>query len=82
MFMIPGFLVALVTFPGIICHEIAHKFFCDIAGVPVYAAAVIPIFILTAAGFEKIIADGPRRFDAAVLRKLFCYCGRTMPSRW
>src|SRR5579864_5151355 len=36
MFFIPGWLIAILTFPGIICHEIAHRFFCDIAGVPVY----------------------------------------------
>jgi len=29
-------LIALVTFPGIILHEWAHKFFCDRTGVPVY----------------------------------------------
>ncbi len=36
MFFIPGFLVAILTFPGIIVHEVAHRFFCDLAGVPVY----------------------------------------------
>lgn len=36
MFLIPGSLIAYLTFPGIIAHEIAHKFFCDIARVPVY----------------------------------------------
>ncbi|MBI3619551.1 DUF3267 domain-containing protein [Candidatus Roizmanbacteria bacterium] len=34
--MIPGWLISLVTFPGVIMHEIAHRFFCDIAKVPVY----------------------------------------------
>jgi hypothetical protein len=29
-------LIALVTFPGIILHEWAHKFFCDRNKVPVY----------------------------------------------
>ncbi len=29
-------LIALVTFPGIILHEWAHKFFCDRTKVPVY----------------------------------------------
>jgi hypothetical protein len=36
MFLIPGFLIAIVTFPGVIVHEAAHRFFCDIGGVPVY----------------------------------------------
>jgi hypothetical protein len=36
MFFIPGFLIAIVTFPGIVAHEVGHRFFCDLAGVPVY----------------------------------------------
>jgi hypothetical protein len=31
-----GWIIALVTFPGIILHEWAHKFFCDRTNVPVY----------------------------------------------
>lgn len=38
MWFIPGWLIALLTFPGVICHEIAHRFFCDTAKVPVYSA--------------------------------------------
>jgi len=33
---IPGWLISLLTFPGIILHEWAHKKFCDIANVKVY----------------------------------------------
>ncbi len=33
--MIPGFLVALVTFPGVIVHEAAHMLFCKLGGVAV-----------------------------------------------
>lgn len=33
---IPGELISLITFPGVIIHEIAHRFFCDIFKVPVY----------------------------------------------
>ncbi|MCX5921804.1 MAG: metalloprotease family protein [Candidatus Dependentiae bacterium] len=32
----PGEVIALFTFPGVILHEMAHKFFCDIGNVPVY----------------------------------------------
>jgi hypothetical protein len=32
---IPGFLVSMVTFPGVIVHEIAHQFFCRVTGTPV-----------------------------------------------
>ncbi len=31
-----GWLIALITFPGIILHEWSHKFFCDRTRVPVY----------------------------------------------
>lgn len=31
-----GWLIAILTFPGIIVHEWAHKFFCNRARVPVY----------------------------------------------
>jgi hypothetical protein len=36
MFLIPGFLIAILTFPGVIVHEAAHRFFCDVSGVAVY----------------------------------------------
>jgi hypothetical protein len=39
VFLIPGWAIALLTFPGVICHEIAHRFFCDISKVPVYAVS-------------------------------------------
>lgn len=31
-----GTLISILTFPGVIVHEWAHKFFCDRANVPVY----------------------------------------------
>jgi hypothetical protein len=34
--MIPGALIALLTFPGIVLHEWAHKKFCDWLGVKVH----------------------------------------------
>lgn len=34
--IIPGQLIALVTFPGVIVHEMAHQFFCRLAGVAVF----------------------------------------------
>ena len=33
--MIPGFLIAWFTFPGVIVHEFAHKIFCDMTDTPV-----------------------------------------------
>ena len=34
--IIPGFLVSLVTFPGVIVHELAHQLFCRWARVAVF----------------------------------------------
>ncbi|NVN99062.1 MAG: DUF3267 domain-containing protein [Geobacteraceae bacterium] len=34
--MIPGVIISLLTFPGIIVHEFAHKFFCQITGTAVH----------------------------------------------
>lgn len=34
--IIPGFLIAAVTFPGVIVHEFAHQLFCRLFGVPVH----------------------------------------------
>ncbi|HOX61207.1 MAG TPA: metalloprotease family protein [Candidatus Magasanikbacteria bacterium] len=34
--MIPGWLISLLTFPGVIIHEWAHKKFCDWTGVTVH----------------------------------------------
>jgi hypothetical protein len=31
-----SWIIAIITFPGIIIHELAHKLLCDFAGVPVY----------------------------------------------
>lgn len=36
MIIIPGFLISLITFPGVIVHEAAHMFFCKLRGVPVF----------------------------------------------
>src|SRR3989339_1346123 len=33
---IPGQIIYLLTFPGVILHEIAHRFVCDMLGVRVY----------------------------------------------
>lgn len=32
----PGWMVALLTFPGVVMHELAHKRFCDLFNIPVY----------------------------------------------
>jgi hypothetical protein len=35
MFFIPGPLIALATFPGVIVHELAHQLFCRWFRIPV-----------------------------------------------
>ena len=36
MIIIPGFLISLATFPGVIVHEAAHMFFCKLRHVAVF----------------------------------------------
>ena len=36
MFFVPGILITLVTFPGVIVHELAHQLFCRLFKIPVY----------------------------------------------
>ena len=38
MIIIPGFLISILTFPGVIVHEAAHMLFCRIRGVRVLDA--------------------------------------------
>lgn len=33
--IIPGFIIAWITFPGVIVHEIAHQLFCKLYGIKV-----------------------------------------------
>jgi len=33
--MIPGFIISIITFPGVIAHEFAHKLFCRLTGTKV-----------------------------------------------
>ena len=34
--MIPGIIITMITFPGVIVHELAHQLFCRIYKVPVF----------------------------------------------
>ena len=36
MILVPGFLIAVLTFPGVIVHEIGHRLSADLLQVPVY----------------------------------------------
>jgi hypothetical protein len=35
MIPIPGFIIAALTFPGVIVHEAAHAFFCKVFNIPI-----------------------------------------------
>ena len=41
--LIPGWLVALVTFPGVVVHEMGHQFFCRLYRLPVYSVCYFRI---------------------------------------
>ncbi|NBK92694.1 DUF3267 domain-containing protein [bacterium 1XD21-13] len=34
--IIPGVLISLITFPGVVIHELAHQIFCMLCGLEVY----------------------------------------------
>lgn len=36
MIIIPGFLISMLTFPGVVVHELAHQIFCRLFRIPVY----------------------------------------------
>jgi len=36
MFFVPGILITIATFPGVIVHELAHQLFCRWFKVPVF----------------------------------------------
>ena len=43
MFFIPGWLMAILTFPGVVLHEWAHKKYCEWTGVKVLAVKYFDI---------------------------------------
>ena len=64
MLFIPGPLIAILTFPGIIVHEIAHRLFCHLTGVPVYD---VRYFHPTAQPSGYVIHGRPPTSRAALL---------------
>lgn len=41
--LIPGFVMSIVTFPGVIVHEFAHQLFCRLYKVPVFKVVYFQI---------------------------------------
>ena len=63
MFFIPGFLIALVTFPGVIVHEMAHQLFCKWQHVAVFNVCYFRLG--NPAGY--VIHEIPRRTSQSIL---------------
>jgi hypothetical protein len=63
MFFIPGQLIALVTFPGVIIHETAHLFFCKLFKLKVYDVCFFRV--ANPAGY--VIHENPSDFRAQFL---------------
>ena len=55
--IIPGFLIALVTFPGVILHEMAHQLFCRWFRVPIFDVCYFRVG--NPSGY--VIHENPRR---------------------
>ncbi len=63
MFIIPGQLIALATFPGVIVHEAAHLLFCRLRHVAVFDVCFFRIG--NPAGY--VVHEEPDRFSTAFL---------------
>lgn len=59
MFFIPGQLISLLTFPGVIVHEWAHEKFCDWFGVKVHEVSYFKFWQKTS-GY--VVHDTPSTF--------------------
>jgi hypothetical protein len=57
MFFIPGPIIALVTFPGVVVHELAHQLFCRLFGVAIFDVCYFRIG--NPAGY--VIHEAPRK---------------------
>ena len=62
--IIPGWLIAVVTFPGVVVHEAAHRFFCDVTDTPVYD---VRYFQPRSKPAGYVVHGRPRSLGAALL---------------
>lgn len=83
--IISGEWLSLITFPGVILHEVSHRFFCDIFDVPVYRIGYYLPFTSTAgyvlhaetdnAKHAFFISAGPLIINSlACIALAFIYC--------
>ena len=63
MIIIPGFLIALITFPGVIVHEAAHMLFCKLRRVAVFDVCFLRVG--NPAGY--VLHENPRDFLSSFL---------------
>ena len=57
--MIPGWLISVLTFPGIILHELAHKKFCDL-----FDVKVLKVQYFTIGGGGYVIHERTENYKA------------------
>jgi MFS-type transporter involved in bile tolerance (Atg22 family) len=58
MFFIPGPLIALATFPGVIVHELAHQLFCRWFRIPVLTVCYFLIWLGVSIAMHAIPSTG------------------------
>jgi len=64
MFIIPGILISIATFPGVIIHEVAHQVFCRLCRIPVFDVKYFQLELNTQ-GY--VLHAPPPTFGAAFL---------------
>ena len=64
IFFIPGKVIALLTFPGIIVHEAAHMFFCKIKKVPIIE---VKFFQFSSNMVGYVLHEDPKNFNTSFL---------------
>lgn len=61
--IIPGFLIAWLTFPGVIVHEFAHMFFCRMFGLAVLEVRFFRFAVAGPAGY--VVHERSEKFTPA-----------------
>lgn len=64
MILIPGILISVMTFPGVIVHEAAHMFFCKLRKVPIFD---VKFFQLDAKVGGYVLHGKPENFTSTFL---------------
>jgi hypothetical protein len=91
--IIPGWFISLVTFPGVVIHEIAHRLFCDLTNTPVYHVTYFTIFDGERAGcvvhlrptrvrHSFLIALAPLIINSLVCMILTIHTGTNLLMSW